>query len=221
MKYVEFVGSPSRRNVPRWSFYIKSRETVKPEQREELKIRIRTVPTANHLTMPRRLFIVINDGWNISEIVRIGKFYKQLEWEEGSARRGDGSMKLSSVKNPRIFLGAPRTVCLEMPLLAPFIKPQQRPITWVVLCGVSSELAFALSRFAELGVVPCGIPGPRVERKRTMDNVRVRGSIGKRKRNFWGRQEVDEHDGNNGGQDKGRNNGDEDPDAEVVLHVCT
>jgi hypothetical protein len=54
-----------------------------------------------------------------------------------------------------------------------------------------------------------------------MDNVRVRGSIGKRKRNFWGRQEVDEHDGNNGGQDKGRNNGDEDPDAEVVLHVCT
>jgi hypothetical protein len=124
MKYVEFVGSPSCRNVPRWSFYIKSRETVKPEQREELKIRIRTVPTANHLTMPRRLFIVINDGWDISEIVRIGKFYKQLEWEEGSARRGDGSRKVSSVKNPRLFLRAPRTVCLEMPLLAPFIEPQ-------------------------------------------------------------------------------------------------
>jgi len=220
MKFVEFVGSPSCRNVPRWSFCIESRETVKPEQREELKIRIRTVPTANHLTMPRSLFIVINDGWDISEIVRMAEFCKQLEWEDGSVRRGDGSRKESSVKNPHVFLRAPRTVCLEMHLLAPFIEPQQCPVTRVVLCGVSSELAFALPRFAELGVVPCGIPRPRVERKRTMDNARVRGSIGKRKPDFSGRQEVDEQDGNNGDQDKGRSHGDEDPDAKV-LHVCT
>jgi hypothetical protein len=170
--------------------------------------------------MPRSLFIVINDGWDISEIVRMAEFYKQLEWEDGSVRRGDGSRKESSVKNPHVFLRAPRTVCLEMYLLASIIEPQQRPVTRVVLCGVSSELAFALPRFAELGVVPCGIPGPRVERKRTMDNAGVRGGIGKRKPDCSGRQEVDKQDGNNGDQDKGRSHGDEDSDAEV-LHVCT